>query len=214
MIVKFKPKFGKTVLKLKLPDGSTVEATLHSKYGKNKIVFPTTDRAGTEFNLKYGTNYIDVPVTKHTKQLRTGKRELTSLWNARVTLYIDVPETDTMPRTIERRVINQCRIYGHLTDKPKESVRDILNAKTVVTKDTDRYIKPHEYMSLPPDVRTNYYTVTPGDFIVFDEVEDIVSDALEFAKLQQKYKDVGIKVTVENVNINGMAVDNIMISNV
>ena len=45
-------------------------------------------------------------------------------------------------------------------------------------------------------------------------MEDIVSDALEFAKLQQKYKDVGIKVTVENVNINGMAVDNIMMSNV
>jgi hypothetical protein len=64
------------------------------------------------------------------------------------------------------------------------------------------------------DLREQYFTVQIGDFIVLDEVDDIVTTSREFANLQTKYKDNGIIVRSISANISGMAVDNVTVTNV
>ena len=117
------------------------------------------------------------------------------------------------PRRFERFVINKCQVYGGYVTTSDNSVQNVVNAQTVTTKDIEHYKSPSEYIKLPEDERNNYYTVQIGDFVVFGEVDDIVTDANEVSKLQQKYKKNGIKVTTVNANIYGMDVDNVTMTN-
>ena len=138
---------------------------------------------------------------------------MTDLFTKKVTVYNDITAMDDVPRCFVRSVIESCQISGQLVDKANETIRNVINADTVITKDVARYKEPNEYISLDEAVRKNFYTVQAGDFIVFGEVNDVVSDAREFSQLQTRYKQNGIKVTSVNVNINGMAVDNITMTN-
>ena len=93
------------------------------------------------------------------------------------------------------------------------TINNIVNATTIITKDVEHYKSPLEYANLPVDLREKYYTVQIGDFVVFAEVDDIVTTASEFSQLQSKYKNNGVKVTSVAPNIFGTAVDNIAITN-
>jgi hypothetical protein len=64
------------------------------------------------------------------------------------------------------------------------------------------------------DIRQNFYTAQVGDFIVFAEVDDVVTTSREFAELQTKYADNGIVVRSVSPNIHGMSIDNVTITNV
>ena len=88
-----------------------------------------------------------------------------------------------------------------------------MNAKTLITKNVANFVSPLVFEGMPIDLRQDKYTAQIGDFVVLAVVDDVVETAEEFAKLQQKYKDNGIKVTMVNAAINGMAVDNITITN-
>ena len=52
------------------------------------------------------------------------------------------------------------------------------------------------------------------DFIVFGEVDDIVTTSREFEALQKKYAKNGFSVTAVTPYIFGTAVDNVTMSNV
>ena len=133
---------------------------------------------------------------------------MTDFFTSKVTIYNDF-SIDKV-RRFERFVIDKCQITGQLVESNNSTIRKVVNADTVITKDIAHYKSPVEYVKLAETERGNYYTVQTGDFVVFGEVEDIVSDANEFAQLQNKYKDSGIKITSVSANIHGMAVDNIM----
>ena len=212
MIVTFDVKYGKNVIEIMLQDGKCVKTEFIAKYGKNKVIFPTTDYLSIEFFLKYGRNEVAVEIPNDTEVLYINKR-LKNLFNAKVTIYNDITATDGS-RLFERFVIDKCQITGQLVDKPRETIRTIVNSDTVITKDVEHYIKPIEYINLSAEERVNCYTVQAGDFVVFGEVDDIVTDAKEYIALQNKYKHCGIKITSVSANINGMTIDNIMMTNV
>lgn len=136
---------------------------------------------------------------------------MTELWKSKVTIYNSINETSD--RQFERFVIDRCQVQTGVTEKLNGTIRNVVNAKTVITKDVGHYKSPLEYAKLPAEERVNYYTVSAGDVIVFDEVDDVVTTAQEFAQLQTKYKNNSMKVTTVSVNINGMAVDNITMTN-
>ena len=139
---------------------------------------------------------------------------MTDLWKQKVTIYNDIPKNAVEERHFDRFVIDKCNIQGGIVSKTDGTVENIVNAVTVITKDTTKYQKPIEYSKLPVDIRENFYTVQVGDFIVLSEVEDIVTTSREFAELQEKYKDNGIVVRSVSANIHGMSVDNVTITNV
>lgn len=139
---------------------------------------------------------------------------MTDLWKQKVTIYNDIPKNAVEERHFDRFVIDKCNIQGGIVSKTDGTVENIVDAVTVITKDTAKYQKPIEYSKLPVDIRENFYTVQVGDFVVLSEVEDIVTTRREFAELQEKYKDNGIVVRSVSANIHGMSVDNVTITNV
>lgn len=165
-----------------------------------------------EFNVKYGKNVIEIPITDKTMPAFT-KSGMVDLFSKKVTIYNDISANDTEPRHFDRFIIDKCSIQGGYVNKSDNTIQNIVNAKTVITKDTEHYKSPFEYASLPDDERDNYYTVQVGDFIVFKAVDDEITTAQEFAQLQLKYKDSGIKITTVQANIYGLDVDNVTMMN-
>lgn len=166
-----------------------------------------------EFNVKYGKNVIDIPITETTRP-SFDTDGMANLWNKRVTVYNDIPSTAAEERHFDRFVIDRCNIQGGIVSRADGTIENIVNAVTIITKDVGRYKPPLEYRHIPADLREQYFTVQIGDFIVLDEVDDIVTNSREFADLQTKYKDNGIVVRSISANISGMAVDNVTVTNV
>lgn len=133
---------------------------------------------------------------------------MTDLFTSKVTIYNDISIDKT--RIFDKFTIDKCQITGQFIEKNNSTIRNVVNADTVITKDVAHYKSPIEYVKLDESERSKCYTAQIGDFIVFGEVSDIVSNPNEFAQLQSKYKNNGIKITSVSANINGMSVDNIM----
>ena len=116
-------------------------------------------------------------------------------------------------RHFDRFVVDKCSIQGGIVNQADGTITNIVNATTIITKDVEHYKSPLDYANLPVDLREKYYTVQIGDFVVFAEVDDIVTTASEFLQLQNKYKNNGIKVTSVSPNIFGTRTDNVTITN-
>lgn len=139
---------------------------------------------------------------------------MTDLWKDKVTIYNDIPANGKEQRRFDRFVVDKCSVQGGFDDKTTDTVRKVVNTKTVITKDIVHYKQFDDYIALNANDRDNYYTASVGDFIVFGIVEDTVNSAQEFMQLQNKYKNNGIKIVSVNQWIKGMYVDNITMSNV
>lgn len=139
---------------------------------------------------------------------------MTDFWNQKVTIYNDIPADAVNARRFDRFVIEKCNIQGGIISKADGTIENIVNAVTIITKDTYRYKSPLEYRLIPIDLAENNFTIQIGDFVILDEVDDIITTSREFAELQSKYADNGIVVRSVSPNIHGMSVDNISISNV
>lgn len=138
---------------------------------------------------------------------------MTDLFTRKITIYNDIPKTAVEERHFDRFVIDLCNIQGGLISKADGTIENIVNAQTVITKDVKRYKSPLEYAKIPVDLRKDFFTVQIGDFLVFDEVDDIVTTSREFSDLQSKYNDNGMVVRSVSANINEMSVDNIVMTN-
>lgn len=139
---------------------------------------------------------------------------MTDLWKQKVTIYNDISADAVNPRRFDRFVVEKCNIQGGVVSRADGTIENIVNAVTVITKDTGRYKSPLDYAKLPVDIKENFFTVQVGDFIIFDEVDDVVTTSREFADLQNKYAGNSIVVRSVSVNIHGMGVDNVTATNV
>ena len=138
---------------------------------------------------------------------------MTDLYTQKVTIYNDIPKNAVEERHFDKFVIDKCNIQGGLVNEANGTITNIVNAKSVITKDVNRYKTPLEYAELPVDLRVDYYTAQIGDFVVFAEVDDIVTTASEFSQLQSKYRNNGMKITSVSANIFGLSVDNVTMTN-
>lgn len=137
---------------------------------------------------------------------------MTDLFTKKVTIYNDIPSDGVNERKFNRFVIEKCVVYNQATEGADGTIGKVVNAQNVITKDVTRYKSPLEYVRLPADEKKNFYTVQIDDFVVLDEVDDIVTTSREFQDLQKKYANNGFSVTAVNASIYGMSVDNIQIT--
>lgn len=163
-----------------------------------------------DFNLKYGLNKLNIP-TVNKQYLATAERKKTDVFTKKITIFNDIPYDGVNLRRFDRFVIEKCMIYNELSESADGTVSKIVNTQNVITKDVKHYKTPFEYSKLAEDERESFYTVQPNDFVVFDEVGDVVTTSQEFTALQKKYKNNGFLVTSVNASIFGTAVDNIHI---
>lgn len=132
-------------------------------------------------------------------------------YTQKVTIYNDIPKDSVNPRRFDRFVINQCLVYNQLSESADGTINKLVDAQHIITKDIEHYKPPMEYKQLAEDERERFYTVSPNDFIVLSEVDDVVTDASEFQALQKKYKANGFLVTAVDASLFGMSVDNVHI---
>lgn len=163
------------------------------------------------FNVKYGYNEIEIPITDKTvpKFQKTGK---TDLFNSKVTIYNDIPSDGVNARRFDRFVIDLCNIQKGVLQNADGTIEKVVNAITIITKDTEHYKPFLEYRYLPIDEKEKCYTVQVNDVVIFGEVDDVATTRKELDKLlETKYKNNGFLVTAVNEYIHGMAVDNVQI---
>ena len=139
---------------------------------------------------------------------------MTDLYTQKVTIYNDIPKNAVEERHFDKFVIDKCNIQGGLVNEANGTITNIVNAKSVITRNVNRYKTPLEYAEIPVDLRADYYTAQIGDFVVFGEVDDVVTTASEFSQLQSKYKNNGMKITSVSANIFGLSVDNVTMTNI
>lgn len=166
-----------------------------------------------EFNVKYGKNVIDIPIEENARPSHRpyGKGDK---FTQKFTIYNDIPDDGVNDRHFDRFVIEKCMVYGGTAERAANgTIQNIVNAQTVITKDIEHYKSPLEYLRLPVDEKDKYYTAKANDFIVFAEVDDVVTTSLEFRDLQDKYKNNGMSITAVNPYIFGLATDNITLTN-
>lgn len=163
------------------------------------------------FNVKWGYNEIDIPITEETKP-KYRPYGMTDKFVNKVTIYNDIPYDGVNLRRFDRFVIDKCFIYNQMAESADGTVQKIVNAQNVITKDVEHYKTPLEYSQLAEDERENYYTVQVDDFVVYGEVDDVVTTSKEWQSLQQKYANNGFSVTAANASIFGMNVDNVQIT--
>lgn len=139
---------------------------------------------------------------------------MTDKFVQKCTIYNDIPADGVNNRHFDRFVLEKCMVYGGITERTANgTIQNIVNAQSVITKDVEHYKSPLEYQRLPADKKEQFYTVKANDFIVFDEVDDIVTTSLEFRDLQDKYKSNGMSITAVNPYIFGLVTDNITMTN-
>ena len=166
-----------------------------------------------EFNVKYGKNIIEIPVGENPKPKHKpfGRDDK---FTQKFTIYNDIPADGVNDRHFDRFVLERCMVYGGTAERTSNgTIQNIVNAQTVITKDVDQYKSPLEYNRLPIDEKEKYYTAKANDFIVFAEVDDVVTTSLEFRDLQDKYKSNGMSITAVNPYVFGLATDNIAMTN-
>lgn len=163
-----------------------------------------------EFDVKYGKNVIDIPITDETKPKYRpyGKNDK---FTDKVTIYNDIASDGVNPRRFDRFVIDKCLVYEQLTEDADSTIAKKINARNVVTMDTEHYKSPLEYARLPADLKEQYYTVQVDDFVVLAEVDDVVTTSREFQELQEKYKNNGFSVTAVSAYLKGTNTNNIHI---
>lgn len=131
----------------------------------------------------------------------------------KVTIYNDIPADGVNLRRFERFVIDKCMIYNDLSESANGTISKIVNTQYVLSKDTEHYKTPFEYKQLAEDERENFYTAQPNDFVVYGEVDDIVTTSQEWTNLQKKYKNNGFSVTTASEDgKKGQNVHNIRIA--
>ena len=76
---------------------------------------------------------------------------MTNLYKQKVTIYNDIPKNAVEERHFDKFVIDKCNIQGGLVNEANGTITNIVNAKSVITRDVNRYKTPLEYAELPVD---------------------------------------------------------------
>lgn len=162
------------------------------------------------FEIKYGYNEIEIPITEETKPKYRpfGKSDK---YTDKITIYNDIPSDGVNPRRFDRFVVDKCLIYNQMTENADGTIQRVINAQNVITKDTEHYKSPSDYRRLPVDEKEKHYTVQVDDFVVLAEVDDVVDSGREFQELQEKYRDNGFSVTAVSAYLKGTNTNNIHI---
>ena len=205
MTVKFVVKCGLNEVYLPINGGVTLRFVV--KCGLNVVAIPTTNQV-LFFVVKCGENVLEIP-EEPTEEKTSGFG--TNLFKSKVTIFNDILSDGVNPRRFEKHVIELCNVQRGMLQNADGTIEKVVNALSVITKDTKNYKTYSDYVYLPAAEREKYFTANINDFVVLSEVDDVVTTIDEFRALQKKYKNNGFSVTAVNEYLYGMNVDNVQI---
>jgi len=116
-----------------------------------------------------------------------------SWWNTTVTIYNKYTDPQTQIVTWYRTVVNGT--FWKYTGNKVVIDKAILETKDIICRirKDDRFLEKHEWIAVPNDQMSNYFTLSQGDIIVKGEVEDEINEYTSGSRstdLKKKYKSL------------------------
>lgn len=137
------------------------------------------------------------------------------LYKNNFTIYNIIPNKPGVSNIVygNRRVVSKCYQEGEVSEKLRDSSTQLVTGKFFYTKDILHY-KPATwendgYYSLTDEDKSKFYTLAPGDIIIFKGVSDSVTNSTEFNALKVTYSNIYMTVNKTNSFILGLETDHI-----
>lgn len=112
-----------------------------------------------------------------------------------------------------RKTVYKCYQEGEISEKLRDSSKQLVTGKFFYTKDIEHYKPPtwetNGYYSLTDENKTKFYTLAPGDIIIFKEVDDSVATSTDLNALKIKYSNIYMTVNKTDSFILGFPTDHI-----
>lgn len=116
-----------------------------------------------------------------------------SWWNTTITIYNKFEDPQTQLVTWYRHVVENC-FWKYTGDKVTIG-NTVLETKDTICRIrvTDKFLEKHEWINVPNDQMSNYFTLSQGDIIVKGNVDDEVNEyqsGHRSSDLKTKYKNL------------------------
>jgi len=137
------------------------------------------------------------------------------LYTKKFTVYNIVPSVQGVSNIKygNKRIVENCYQEGEISDKLRDSSMQLTTGKFFYTKDIKHYRpatwQSNGYYSLKDEEKLKFYTLAPGDIIIFDEVNDSVTNSSEFNSLKTKYSNIYMTVNKTDSFVLGLETDHI-----
>lgn len=126
-------------------------------------------------------------------------------WDTNLTIYNKYEDPQTNIVTWLSTVVTES-FWKYVGEKINvgNTVIETNNTICRIRKD-DRFLEKHEWIALPNDQMSEYFTLSPGDIIVKGEVDDVVNEYVNGQRssdLLKKYKALQGCIVIDEVAIN------------
>ena len=116
-----------------------------------------------------------------------------SWWNTTITVYNKFEDPQTQLVTWYRQVIDGC--FWKYSGNKVVVGNTVLETKDIICRIRvdDRFLEKHEWIAIPNDRMSNYFTLSQGDIIVKGEVDDEINEyqsGQRSSDLKTKYKSL------------------------
>lgn len=126
-------------------------------------------------------------------------------WETTITLYNKYKDSQTNIITWYRTQVPNC--FYKATGEKSTIGDTVIDTSSIICRipKNDKYLPPSEWVQLPNDEMTNYFTLMVGDIIVPYELDDYISEYESGHRLSDfltKYSTLYGSLTIEQIAIN------------
>ena len=126
-------------------------------------------------------------------------------WDTTLTVYNKFEDPQTQVISWYRTVIDNC-FWKYTGDKINIG-ETVLETNNIICRipENDLFIEKYEWIQLPNDKKSQYFTLGAGDVIIKGEVDDIVNEYLSghrSSDLVAKYKNLQGCMEVQQITLN------------
>lgn len=161
------------------------------------------------FNVKFGYNEIEIPVSEGKQLYPLNASGLSNLHRETFTIINQIPQSASIATKTawKKHILTKCGKQNGLYDKSSGTMIYRANSWTAYIFDWQGYKQPNwldgGYYMLSDEEKDNYFTANVGDLLIFGEIPDAAPTTIqEFNALATKYKDNGGIITGNEVYIN------------
>lgn len=126
-------------------------------------------------------------------------------WDSELTVYNKYTDPQTQITTWHRTVLSNCFLKSAGN---KISIGNtVLDTNDIICRipESDRFRNKHEWVEIPNDLMSNYFTLGVGDIIVFGNVDDEINEyqsGKRSTDLINRYKDMQGCLEIQQVSNN------------